>query len=429
MSTATHDDRLVAILLCSDLAGSRGAVRSGKPLSATQWHTLVAKLSGSAWSQPSGLLGQSAAAIERTLAIKPESAERVSRLLECGGQAAIELERLAAAGIWTLTEFDTPYPTRLRQRLGAQAPPVLFGAGAVTRLNNDSVAVVGSRHVEIDGGAFAHTLGALCQADGLTVVTGAARGVDGLAMHACLARGGTAVGIVAGGLESMVREPAISRYIRDERLVLMTAVHPAVHFHAGNAMARNKLIYGCAELAIVVASAVESGGTWAGAVENLKHGWVPLFVRNGTDVPAGNHALLQRGAFPLSLETLPPVGALLPGLFAQAGHPLPRGSGQEGHTSTDAATAPPALQAAPEPTASDPSPAAHLPTGDLFPVVWPSLAALLAEPRLEREVAAAFAQQPAQVKAWLARAVAEGRAEAIVVKGRRTYQTPRARLL
>jgi predicted Rossmann fold nucleotide-binding protein DprA/Smf involved in DNA uptake len=53
-------------------------------------------------------------------------------------------------------------------------------------------------------------------------------------------------------------------------------------------MERNKLIYALADWAIVVASAAGQGGTWTGALENLKAGWAPLFVRNGSDVPDGN---------------------------------------------------------------------------------------------------------------------------------------------
>ena len=43
-------------------------------------------------------------------------------------------------------------------------------------------------------------------------------------------------------------------------------------------MGRNRLIYTLADYAVIVASDAESGGTWAGAVETLKNGWIPIFV-------------------------------------------------------------------------------------------------------------------------------------------------------
>jgi len=63
----------------------------------------------------------------------------------------------------------------------------------------------------------------------------------------------------------------------------------------GNAMGRNKYIYGLADHALVVSSAFGKGGTWAGAVEaleNIKD--MPVFVR--VQLPQGKQALLEKGA-------------------------------------------------------------------------------------------------------------------------------------
>lgn len=45
-----------------------------------------------------------------------------------------------------------------------------------------------------------------------------------------------------------------------------------------------------------LAADADKGGTWHGAIENLKHGWVPLWVRSTPDAQSGNAALLKRGA-------------------------------------------------------------------------------------------------------------------------------------
>jgi predicted Rossmann fold nucleotide-binding protein DprA/Smf involved in DNA uptake len=73
-------------------------------------------------------------------------------------------------------------------------------------------------------------------------------------------------------------------------------------------MGRNKLIYAFSDVAVVVSSAEGSGGTWTGAIEALKGGWVPLVVRSGSGVPPGNAALIARGASALADDTIP--GAL-----------------------------------------------------------------------------------------------------------------------
>jgi predicted Rossmann fold nucleotide-binding protein DprA/Smf involved in DNA uptake len=64
------------------------------------------------------------------------------------------------------------------------------------------------------------------------------------------------------------------------------------------AMARNKLIYALSDFGLVIASDAEKGGTWAGAEEVLKAGWVPVFVVDGPSVPDGNRLLIKRGGIP-----------------------------------------------------------------------------------------------------------------------------------
>ena len=89
--------------------------------------------------------------------------------------------------------------------------------------------------------------------------------------------------------------------------MLATPYSPHASFNVGMAMSRNKLIYTLSDFALVIASDAEKGGTWAGAEEALKAGWVPVFVVDGPDVPAGNRLLIKRGAipFPATLDDAP----------------------------------------------------------------------------------------------------------------------------
>ena len=88
-----------------------------------------------------------------------------------------------------------------------------------------------------------------------------------------------AIGVLADSLEATVRKWDVRELLLDGRLVLLTPYGPAAGFSVGAAMGRNKVIYGLAEFAIVVSSDFQTGGTWGGAVEALKAGWCPVFVR------------------------------------------------------------------------------------------------------------------------------------------------------
>ena len=60
-------------------------------------------------------------------------------------------------------------------------------------------------------------------------------------------------------------------------------------------MGRNKHIYFLADAAVVVASAKGRGGTWTGALENIKRQWVPLWVYDNQQAKSGNAKIVVNG--------------------------------------------------------------------------------------------------------------------------------------
>jgi predicted Rossmann fold nucleotide-binding protein DprA/Smf involved in DNA uptake len=229
-------------------------------------------------------------------------AGRLARLLERAGPVSLELELLRDRGIWVITQFDDDYPQRVRDRLGDDAPPVLYGAGEPALLAGGGLAIVGSRDVDDEGARFAAAIASAAGRAGTQVVSGAARGVDIIAMRAAFTSGGTVVGVPADSLERRIREPETREALSDARLTLASLQVPSTGFSVGGAMGRNKVIYGLAEFALVISAAEGEGGTWAGAIEALQRGTTPVLVRNGGGGPAGNLALLRRGAYPFSIE-------------------------------------------------------------------------------------------------------------------------------
>ena len=276
---------------------------STRPLTPKEWSSLAVSIHLSELGTPSALFGLEAPEIADSIGVSPEAGVRVAELLSRGGQFAIELERLSARGIWIITRADEGYPQLFRSRLKATAPPVIFGAGNPSALVDRSVAVVGSRDADEASIGFATALGRSCARNGLAVVSGGARGIDSAAMLATVDGGGKAIGVVAEALERAVRRPDFRPYLADGELTLIAVKHPAAGFSVGDAMGRNRLIYALAEAGVVVASG-ESGGTRAGALENLKAGWVPLFVREDSDAPDGNRELLDAGGLPITGEEL-----------------------------------------------------------------------------------------------------------------------------
>ena len=74
-------------------------------------------------------------------------------------------------------------------------------------------------------------------------------------------------------------------------------------FSAVRALSRNRLIHAMGEKTLVAQTGFGSGGTWNGTLENLRHGWSPVFVH--ADGSEGALALIARGAEPVrELHTL-----------------------------------------------------------------------------------------------------------------------------
>ena len=267
-----------------------------KPLKSVEWVRLTSHLATHKL-RPSDLLSRTHEERVDLLDGAGLDSDRIDALLDRSGQAAIELQRWTDNGIWLCTRDDEHYPAHWIEHLGDGAPPLLFGVGEKSLMNLPGVAIVGSRNVDEAGTEFARASARSFARANLSVVSGGARGVDREAMSAALDAGGTSVGVMSDNLARAIREAEVRAWLEDQRLALVSPYRPDAGFHVGTAMGRNRLIYCLSQAAIVVATEVDrngvgKGGTWAGAVENLKHGWVPLYVRADEIAPAANLQLL-----------------------------------------------------------------------------------------------------------------------------------------
>src|SRR3989442_6901983 len=299
------DDGQAMLALCSVFGlKETAAEEDAQPLKLSEWNELERQIRGSAVKTAAALRGRTADEIGKELVLPLDEAERIVRLLDRSGRLALELENIFSLGIWAVTRADELYPARLRDTLQHQAPTVLFGAGEIQLLRRPGVAVVGSRNIDEAGAAFARELGRTIAAARSCLVSGGARGTDRIAMDGAMEADGVAAGALADSLEATVRKPDVRELLLDGRLVLVTPYAPTAGFSVGAAMGRNKMIYGLAEFGVVVNSDFQTGGTWAGAVEGLKAGWCPVFVRDGENVPKGNKELLTLGATSLPEDEL-----------------------------------------------------------------------------------------------------------------------------
>ena len=283
------DDALAAILLVSRIVSD-----GTRPLTARQFWKLCEEV-----DHPGGLFGMTEDDLVNT-GLAVDTARRVAGLLSRATAMAFQLEKLDQSGIATLTPFDDSYPQRLCTRLGSKAPAILYAAGALELLTEGGVGVVGSRNVSEEGADVASDLGRQTVLLDVPLISGAARGVDQLAMNAAFTAGGNVIGIPANSLARTLKSPGVRRAVYDGRTVICTPYAPDSGFSVGKAMGRNKLIYALSDATVAVAADEGSGGTWSGATEAMKGRYCRVAVWRGPGEGPGNEALAGMGATPLT---------------------------------------------------------------------------------------------------------------------------------
>ncbi len=123
--------------------------------------------------------------------VTPDALEDWSRVL------SETLARSPGTRLVTLT--DAEYPRNLRT--ARHRPVFVFLKGDLVPGDDRAVAVVGSRRASPEGLALAAEISSRLAADGVTVVSGLAAGIDGAAHSAAIAGGGRTLAAIGTGVD------------------------------------------------------------------------------------------------------------------------------------------------------------------------------------------------------------------------------------
>jgi predicted Rossmann fold nucleotide-binding protein DprA/Smf involved in DNA uptake len=272
---------------------SKASSEQARPLTNKEWGRFALWLRDQN-STPAELLKTDPQALLKSWHDAKITHDRIVSLLNRGHSLALAVEKWQRAGLWVITRSDKEYPARLKRRLKTDSPPVLFGCGNKALLNTGGLAVIGSRSANEEDLRVTRHVGAKAASEGIAIVSGGARGVDEAAMLGAIDEGGPVIGVMADSLLKAATSAKWRKGLMDGNLVLVSPFYPEAGFSAGNAMARNKYIYCLADSSLVIHSG-KKGGTFNGAKENLKHGWVPLWVKPTDDPAAANRDLVNHG--------------------------------------------------------------------------------------------------------------------------------------
>jgi DNA processing protein len=213
-------------------------------------------------------------------------------------------QRLEAAQAWlaasprrqALTLGDPAYPTAL---LSTEDPPLLlFAEGRAELLAAPALAVVGSRHPTPQGAANAREFAAHLSAQGWTIVSGLAQGVDGAAHEGALAGRGSTIAVVGTGPDIPYprQHAALAQRVAEGGL-LLSEYAPGTPPLPANFPLRNRIIAGLGRGTLVVEAALQSGSLITARLA-VEAGREVFAIPGSIHSPQsrGCHALIRQGA-------------------------------------------------------------------------------------------------------------------------------------
>jgi DNA processing protein len=187
-----------------------------------------------------------------------------SRLVENLGKLRAQVnleqiwERIQTQNIQVLTWEDEEYPRRLKEI--EKPPPVLYLRGDLKLEDDWAVAIVGTRRITAYGRQVAEEVSATLARNGVTVVSGLARGVDAVAHQAAVHAGGRTLAVLGSGVDRIYPP-------ENQRLAEQIIGHGAVisDYPIGtppegpNFPPRNRIISGLSLAVIVIEANLDSG--------------------------------------------------------------------------------------------------------------------------------------------------------------------------
>jgi DNA processing protein len=227
--------------------------------------------------------------------LSPKLAQRVTQM-----RASVNLDEFVtqaeAAGIRILTWQDDEYPAHLKEI--DQPPPVLYLRGEITAEDSWSVAIVGTRAVTPYGRQVTEELATVLAHNGVTIVSGLARGVDAVAHGAAIKAGGRTLAVLGSGVDKIY--PPENRSMAEKICshgAVLSDYAPGTPPESANFPPRNRIISGLS-MAVVVVEAGDTSGALITAGFAAEQGRDVFAIPGSIYAPQskGTNRLLSNGA-------------------------------------------------------------------------------------------------------------------------------------
>lgn len=224
----------------------------------------------------------------------------ISGFVEARGtiDLAAYLRRVEDSDAQVLTWDSPAYPRYLREI--PASPYVLYVRGDFSDADRWAVAIVGTRRLTRYGRQITKELATALAYNGVTVVSGLARGIDGIAHQAALTAGGRTIAVLGSGVDIIYppeNRPIAEEIMRTRRGAIISEYALGAQPEGRNFPPRNRIISGLA-LGVIVVEAGDRSGALITARFALEQDREVFAVPGNINSPAsrGPNMLIQQGA-------------------------------------------------------------------------------------------------------------------------------------
>jgi DNA processing protein len=194
-----------------------------------------------------------------------------------------------------ITIWDDDYPPLLKKIY--DPPLVLYIKGRLVESDNFSVAVVGTRGPTNYGKLQAEKFASDLASQGITIVSGLARGIDSVAHSAALKSGGRTIAVIGSGL-NVIYPPENRRLFEkiSESCAVISEYRLDTKPDAVNFPKRNRIISGLSLGCLVIETGIEGGAMQTAAFSLDQNREVFTVPGNlGIRQSEGTNLLIQKG--------------------------------------------------------------------------------------------------------------------------------------
>ena len=205
-------------------------------------------------------------------------------------------EKLQEQGIRMIPYFSEEYPKKLTNI--SQPPYALYVKGSLPRENQVSVAIVGARRCTHYGEQIALEYGEALASEGIQIISGMARGIDGAGQRGALNAGGATYGVLGCGVDICYPRENIGVYMDiQQKGGIISEQIPGQPPLPAYFPERNRIISGLADVVLVI-EAKEKSGSLITADMALEQG-KDVYALPGpvtSSMSQGCHRLIRQGA-------------------------------------------------------------------------------------------------------------------------------------